>query len=309
MGLQQALVVPLVLQGTPLGVLMMGSGAARAVSPTMTHLAETVGELITDAAVRTGLYEEVRAADQLKSSFLATISHELRTPLTSIIGYLEMLQRGLYGPLDSRIVEPLGYMREASGTLLRLITDVLDFSRMEAGQLKVDLSPVEPLRAIRSVMGQLQPQAHERNLELRADLPEQLPLVYANSSRLEQVISNLISNAVKFTEVGTITVSAQATDNRLRICVRDTGIGIATEDQQAIFQEFRRVNHGDRHYSGAGLGLAISRRLTELMGGSIGVESALGSGSTFFVELPTITLSADSPPTVMALAAHEVSRR
>ncbi|NNJ09722.1 PAS domain-containing protein [Chloroflexales bacterium ZM16-3] len=306
LGLRSILVVPLVLHSTPLGVLVLGSSAPRAISPAMTHLAETIGELITDATVRTRLYEEVRAADQLKSSFLATISHELRTPLTSIIGYNEMLQRGLYGPLGDRVAEPLGYMREASNTLLRLITDILDFSRMEAGQLKVDLSPVEPLRAIKSVIGQLQPQAREHELELRADLPDQLPLVYANSSRLEQVLTNLITNAIKFTETGTISVSPQPSEDRLRIYVRDTGIGIAAEDQEAIFQEFRRINHGGRHYSGAGLGLAISRRLTALMGGEIGVESALGSGSTFFIDLPIITLSTESPPTVMSLASHEV---
>ncbi|MBX0327262.1 PAS domain-containing protein [Oscillochloris sp. ZM17-4] len=308
-GLRNILVVPLMLHGSPLGVLVLGSSAPRDISATMTRLAETIGELITDATVRTRLYEEVRAADQLKSSFLATISHELRTPLTSIIGYTEMLQRGLYGPLGDRVEEPLGYMREASNTLLRLITDILDFSRMEAGQLKVDLCPVEPLRAIRNVIGQLQPQAHERELELLGDLPDQLPLVHANSSRLEQVLANLISNAIKFTESGSITVCTRSSGDQLRICVRDTGIGIAAEDQEAIFQEFRRVNHGDRHYSGTGLGLAISRRLTALMGGSIGVESAAGSGSTFFIDLPIITLPAESPPTVMTLTAHELGRR
>ncbi|NTW97388.1 MAG: PAS domain-containing protein [Oscillochloris sp.] len=308
-GLQHVLVVPLLHQGTPLGVLVLGSSVGRANSPAMIHLAETIGELITDATVRTLLYEEVRTTDQLKSSFLATISHELRTPLTSIIGYTEMLQRGIYGPLGDRMGEPLGYMRVASNTLLRLITDILDFSRMEAGQLKVDLSPVDPLRVIRSVAGQLQPQIRERDLDLRLDLPEHLPLVRANSSRLEQVLTNLVSNAVKFTEKGTISIGAEVADDRLRISVRDTGIGIAPEDQEAIFQEFRRLDQANRHYGGAGLGLAISRRLTELMGGLIGVESALGHGATFFVELPIISAPADSPPTVMSLAAHELSPR
>ncbi|NTV65561.1 MAG: HAMP domain-containing histidine kinase, partial [Oscillochloris sp.] len=287
----------------PLGVLILGSSTPRSHSPAMLHLGETIGEMITDATLRTLLYEEVRTADQLKSSFLATISHELRTPLTSIIGYIEMLQRGLYGPLGERTGEPLGYMRIASNTLLRLITDILDFSRMEAGQLKVDVNLVEPLRAIRSVAGQLQPQVRERGLELRLDLPEVLPLIYANSSRLEQVLANLISNAIKFTDRGMISLSCDVSEERLRINVHDTGIGIAPEHQETIFQEFRRVEQANRHYGGAGLGLAISRRLVELMGGSIGVASVLGRGATFFVDLPVVTIPTDSPPTVMSLVA------
>ncbi|NTW02370.1 MAG: PAS domain-containing protein, partial [Oscillochloris sp.] len=297
-GLQQTLVVPLLHQGAPFGILVMGCRTARVGSPALIHLGETIGELITDAVVRTRLYEEVRVADQLKMSFLATVSHELRTPLTSIIGYIEMLQKGLYGSPSERMGEPLMYMRAASGTLLRLITDILDFSRMEAGELNVDLFPVDSILAIANVVGQLQPLIRERGLELELDLPSQLPMVYANASRLEQVLTNLISNAIKFTEAGMISVCAQEMDDRLRISVRDTGIGIAPENQSTIFQEFRRVDHANRHYGGAGLGLAISRRLIELMDGSIGVESNLGSGSTFFVELPISTTSLNALPTV-----------
>jgi signal transduction histidine kinase len=306
-GIRYALVVPLAHQGAPLGVLLIGSSAARQGSPAQIHLAETIGELITDAVVRTRLYEEVRTADQLKSSFLATVSHELRTPLTSIMGYIDMLRRGLYGPPGEPMVEPLTYMRAASGTLLRLITDILDFSRMEAGQLKVDLSPVDTLRAIAGVVGQMQPLICERGLELALDLAEQLPLVQANAARLEQVLTNLVSNAIKFTESGIISVGAHPINERLRISVRDTGIGIAVEDQETIFQEFRRIDQANRHFGGAGLGLAITRRLVELMGGSIGVESVPGAGSTFFVDLPIITLPAESPPTVMHLSPSEMS--
>jgi signal transduction histidine kinase/PAS domain-containing protein len=305
-GICHALVVPLSHQGSPLGVLLMGSSTGRRGDLAMIHLAETVGELITDAVVRTRLYEEVRVADQLKSSFLATVSHELRTPLTSIIGYIDMLRRGLYGPPGERMVEPLTYMRAASSTLLRLITDILDFSRMEAGQLKVDLSPVNPLRAITNVVGQLQPQIRERGLQLELDLLDQLPLVQANESRLEQVLTNLLGNAVKFTEAGVIGVGARSSGDLLRISVRDTGIGIAAEDQEAIFQEFRRIDQADRHFGGAGLGLAISRRLVGLMGGTIGVESVLGSGSTFFIDLPITALPTESPPTVMHLATSDM---
>jgi PAS domain S-box-containing protein len=301
-GIRHALVVPLLHQGEFLGVLLVGSSAGWRGRAALIHLAETVGELITDAVVRTRLYEEVRAADQLKSSFLATVSHELRTPLTSIIGYLDMLRRGLYGPPGERMAEPLMYMRAASSTLLRLITDILDFSRMEAGQLKVDLSPVDPLRSISNVVGQLQPQIRERGLGLELDLADQLPLVQANTARLEQVLTNLLGNAIKFTEAGTISVGARSSADWLRVSVRDTGIGIAAADQEAIFQEFRRIDQADRHFGGAGLGLAISRRLIDLMGGLIGVESTLGVGSTFFIDLPITTLPTESPPTVMGLS-------
>ncbi|WP_129626380.1 histidine kinase N-terminal 7TM domain-containing protein [Candidatus Oscillochloris fontis] len=299
--LQHVLVVPLLHQANPLGVLVLGNSLARPHSPALLHLAETIGELITDASVRTRLYDEVRTADRLKSAFLATVSHELRTPLTSIIGYTEMLQRGLYGPLGDRMGEPLGHMRTASGTLLRLITDILDFSRMEAGHLKVDLTPVEPLRTIRSVAGQFQPLILQRSLDLYLDLPDHLPYVHANSMRLEQVLTNLIGNAIKFTDQGGITVSASHHADRLRISVSDTGIGIAHEHQEAIFLEFRRVENAGRHAGGAGLGLAISRRLVELMGGTIGLHSTPGEGSTFFIELPICAVPADSPPTVMSV--------
>ncbi|EFO81687.1 PAS sensor protein [Oscillochloris trichoides DG-6] len=299
--LQHILVIPLLHQANSLGVLVLGNSLSRPYSPALLHLAETIGELITDASVRTRLYEEVRTADRLKSAFLATVSHELRTPLTSIIGYTEMLQRGLYGPLGERMGEPLGHMRTASGTLLRLITDILDFSRMEAGHLKVDLTPVEPLRTIRSVAGQFQPQILQRSLALDLDLPDHLPYIYANSMRLEQVLTNLIGNAIKFTDQGGITVSAHHHADRLRISVRDTGIGIAHEHQDAIFLEFRRIEQIGRHAGGAGLGLAISRRLVELMGGTIGLHSTPGEGSTFFIDMPICPTPADAPPTVMSL--------
>lgn len=285
-GLQSMLTVPLYHQGEPLGLLLLGNTSSQPNTSDLLNLAETIGELITDAVVRTRLYEEVRTADQLKASFLATVSHELRTPLTSIIGYIEMIQRGIYGPLDERMVEALTYMRIASVNLQRLINDILEFSRMEAGHLKIDLQPVDALRTIYNVIGQLQPQIRDNKLELEIDLPRKLPLVQANAARLEQVLTNLLSNAIKFTDAGTITIAAKQVGDRLRISVSDTGIGIAGEHLEAIFQDFRRVEHNGRRSSGAGLGLAISRRLIALMGGTIEVESAVGAGSTFSVELP-----------------------
>jgi PAS domain S-box-containing protein len=278
-------IVPLFHQGNPLGLLLLGNQADRPTDAAYLRLAETIGELITDAAVRTRLYEELRAADRLKSSFLAGVSHELRTPLTSIIGYTEMIQRGAYGAPAEAMREPLTHMRQSSITLLHLINDILDFSRMEAGYLEVELQPVPLLRPLYNVTGQLRPLAAERGLELCVELEDGLPPVYANLARLEQVLSNLVINAIKFTDAGSITVAAQRHGAMIRLSVRDTGIGIAPEHQQVIFDEFQRIAQpAGRHANGTGLGLAICRRLVALMGGSIGVESRVGVGSTFYCD-------------------------
>jgi PAS domain S-box-containing protein len=285
-GLSRLIVTPLYHQGAPLGLLALGALAPTPESPALLRVAETAGELITDAVVRARLYDEARQADRLKALFLASVSHELRTPLTSIIGYVEMLQKGVYGPPSERMVEPLAFMRQSSLTLLRLINDILDFSRAEAGHLKLDLQPVDLLQATANVVGQLRPQLSERGLAFELDVPPGLPLVQANGARLEQVLTNLLSNAVKFTEAGRITLRARCGEGRVLVSVGDTGVGIAPEHHELIFQEFRRVEAAGRRTGGTGLGLAISRRLVELMGGALTVESALGAGATFTIELP-----------------------
>ncbi|GAB4445919.1 MAG: histidine kinase N-terminal 7TM domain-containing protein [Chloroflexi bacterium OHK40] len=302
-GLSRLLVVPLYHQGSPLGLLLLGSLAPGLEGPALSRVAETIGELITDAVVRTRLYEEARQADRLKASFLASVSHELRTPLTSIIGYVEMLQKGIYGQPGEAMREPLAFMRLSSATLLRMINDILDFSRAEAGHLRVELQPVNLLRAVANVVGQLQPQFSERGLSFELDLPPGLPLVQANAARLEQVLANLLSNAAKFTESGGVTVRGWQEGERVFLSVSDTGIGIAPENLDLIFQEFRRVEMPGRRVGGAGLGLAISKRLLELMGGSIRVASTPGVGSTFTIELSAATpapLATDTLPQVPA---------
>jgi PAS domain S-box-containing protein len=298
-GLQTLMLVPLVDQGRSLGLLSFGNHKERPIAEELLRLAETLGELTTDAIVRIRLYEEVQRANNLKSAFLATMSHELRTPLTSIIGYVEMLQRGTYGQLGERTREPLAFMRYSSVTLLNLINDILDFSRMEAGFLTIDLQPVQATRALYNVIGALRPQIEEKQLTLELQIDPDLPPVQANTARLEQVIANLITNAIKFTPRGTITIQARQHSNTLRISVSDTGIGIAPEDQEVIFKEFHRVEQRqNRKVGGTGLGLAISRRLVQLMQGSLTLESTPNHGSTFHIDLPLAVLSA-SPPTVM----------
>ncbi len=286
-GLRTILVVPLSNQKAPLGAMFVGHADDRAIAPDEIQLFETIGELVTEAIVRTRLYEQAQEASRVKSAFLATVSHELRTPQTAIIGFADLLERGFFGELPERAHEPLTHIRRNSQTVLRLINDILDFSKIEAGRFEIALGPVDLLSVIREVVGAIQPQIQERGLQLTVEALPDLPQVYANAERLAQVLTNLLSNAIKFTDQGSITVRAWLDGDRVRFSVADTGIGIAQEQQRMLFQEFRQIeNEYTRRYSGTGLGLAISRRLMQMMGGALTVESTPGLGSTFYGDLP-----------------------
>lgn len=292
LGIHTLLVVPLYSQAKPLGLLLVGSINPRGVSSNEVRLFETLGELVTEAIVRTHLYEEAQQASQLKSAFLATVSHELRTPLTSILGYEDLMRRGIFGTLPEEMEEPLDHMRRSGRALLRLINDILDFSKLEAGLFDVDLYSVNLAIIIHNVVGAMQPQIYERGLRMHLDLDPDLPLVRGNSLRLEQVLTNLLSNAIKFTEKGTITVRAARRGDHVRFSVQDTGIGIAPEHQEVIFRAFHQVqNPHTRRFNGTGLGLSISRRLVELMDGTLSVESVLGIGATFHCDLRLASIS------------------
>lgn len=292
-GLQSLLLVPLRHEHQATGVLGLATSAPKTMTPTLSELVTAIGELITDAIIRIRLYEQVQRADRLKTGFLATVSHELRTPLTSIIGYTDMLRRGVLGELSPDVQETLGYMKQASLNLMRLISDILEFSRMEAGQLEMEVEPVEVSMIIQNVAGQMLPQARERNLALVVNVPPDLPKVTANAGRLEQVLINLVSNAIKFNRPdGRVEICAEPRGEWVRICVKDTGVGIAPDDQERIFEEFQRVRQPNgQKVHGVGLGLAICRRLITYMGGKIGVESTPGEGSTFFCDLPVVAVS------------------
>jgi PAS domain S-box-containing protein len=284
--IQTMLFTPLQHQRRPLGILLVGLASAQAIAPAELRLYETVGQLLSDAITRAQLYEAAHAASNLKSAFLATVSHELRTPLTSIIGYADMLDHDIFGELPDFALEPLDHIRRSGQALLRMINDVLDFSKMEAGHFSIDLYPVDLSTVIYSVAGAMRPQVHERGLTLSIELPEELPLVQANSTRLSQVLTNLLANAVKFTDQGLITIRAEVLEHHVRVSVEDTGIGIAPDDQRELFQPFQQVdNQLTRRYGGTGLGLAISRRLLELMDATLTVESAAGAGATFSCQL------------------------
>jgi PAS domain S-box-containing protein len=229
------------------------------------------------------------AADRTKSAFLATMSHELRTPLNSIIGFTGIVLQGLAGPLTAEQERQLGMVRGSARHLLALINDVLDLSRIEAGQLEVDTRPFAIGPVVRRAVATVSPMADAAGLTLDVELPPDTPPVAGDERRVEQILLNLLSNAVKFTERGgvTLTVDVPEGDRTLRLRVRDTGIGIAAADLAQLFRPFKQIDSGlARAHDGTGLGLAICRRLAELMGGTVTATSEPGVGSEFSLRLP-----------------------
>ena len=228
------------------------------------------------------------SSNRVKDIFLATMSHELRTPLNSIIGFSEILLGGLAGELNGEQKTQLGIVHKSGQQLLALIGDVLDISKIEAGQLRLDLTRV-PLQDVLVEQCQaFQLQARERGLELEFERPPEPIVVVADAQRLRQVLGNLMSNALKFTDHGSVGLVVERLDDRVRITVHDSGVGIAPEDLPNLFKPFRRLaprQGGSR--DGTGLGLAISHRLVQAMGGEMGVSSEPGRGSRFWFTLPS----------------------
>ena len=231
--------------------------------------------------------ERAESADQLKSAFLATMSHELRTPLNSIIGFTGILLQGLAGPLNPEQNKQLEMVRKSARHLLALINDVLDISKIEAGQIEIYPAPFDLREAIEKVLHTVQPLAETKHLPLTPHLPPGVGQITSDRRRVEQILLNLLSNAIKFTQSGGVTLTAEAVPGAVRISVTDTGLGIKPEDIGKLFQPFRQLDSGlTRQHEGTGLGLAICKRLVERLGGTIGVISQWGAGSTFWFTLP-----------------------
>lgn len=248
------------------------------------ELERRVSERTAELAVARDKAEE---SDRLKSAFLATMSHELRTPLNSIIGFTGIILQGLAGPLNKEQRKQLEMVKSSARHLLALINEILDISKIEAGQLDVLFEPFDIRESIERVESIVKPLAVKKSLALTVEITQDINTFTSDRQRVEQILINLLNNAIKFTEHGEIKLHAEIKLDMLRISVIDSGIGIKKEDMQKLFQPFRQINTGlTRNHEGTGLGLAISRRLANLLGGEINIDSAWGKGSTFTVVLP-----------------------
>ena len=231
--------------------------------------------------------ERAEESDRLKSAFLATMSHELRTPLNSIIGFTGILHQGLAGPLNDEQKKQLGMVQNSAHHLLELINDVLDISKIEAGQLEIARNPFDLRGSLDKVVNLVSPMAEKKGLPIYLHMTDPIDEFTGDQRRVEQILINLLNNAIKFTEMGEIKVSCSPHDSKVIISVSDTGIGIKPEDIETIFEPFRQIDAGlSRKYEGTGLGLSITRKLVNMMGGEIQVKSEEGVGSTFSVILP-----------------------
>ncbi|WP_287229687.1 ATP-binding protein [Mesorhizobium sp.] len=293
-GYRSVLVVPLLRPNKLVGALVVRRRKPGEFDQQIIHLLETFAAQSVLAIQNAKLFREIEekgreleTASRHKSQFLANMSHELRTPLNSVLGFTELLVDGIYGELPDKAKTTIARVQANGRHLLGLINDVLDLSKIEAGQLTLALEDYSVGQIVRSTVTAVEPLARSKGLSLAATVAENLPLGRGDERRLTQVLLNLAGNAVKFTERGAIDILADAVDGHFEIIVRDTGPGIAPTDQGLIFDEFQQVDSSStRQKGGTGLGLAISKRIVEMHGGTIGVESVPGSGSTFRMTIP-----------------------
>lgn len=281
--------------------LQVGDLAARAdvrgqdeiarVAQAMNSMAERIQKTVKDLEVQVDVAERARAeaerSDQVKSAFLASMSHELRTPLNAIINFTKFVAGGDLGPVNEQQETTLNQVVDSSKHLLTLINDVLDMSKIESGSLNLFVEDdVELKKILERVVSTGQGLIQDKPVELKTDVPEQLPMIRGDKQRIYQIILNLMSNACKFTESGYILLRAEYHDDEVIISVKDTGPGIAPSDHALIFEAFKQSENGLRQSGGTGLGLPIAKNLIEIHGGRLWLDSEVGTGSTFFFTLP-----------------------
>jgi signal transduction histidine kinase len=292
--------VPILRANRTIGVLVLESNVPDLFDRQDLSFITRLTEHATVAIDNARLFQEVQAANEAKTEFIRFVSHELKTPMTSIRGYTDLLSSGQVGEVNEMQVQFLTTIRSNVERMNRLVTDLTDVARMEAGVLRIDLAPIPFRGVVDETLHSTQAQIDERQQELTVDVPGDLPLINADHTRMVQVLTNLVSNAYKYTpEGGKIHVGAKVMMTQpeeedeeaqqvVHVWVTDTGIGISEEDQEALFGKFFRTEAGKNMATGTGLGLNITKNLVELHGGTIWVESEVGKGTTFHYTVPVI---------------------
>ena len=304
-GVRSLLAAPMLREDHAIGCVLLRRPTPGTFTPRQIQLLEAFAAQAVIAIENVRLFTEIQeksrqleVASQHKSQFLANMSHELRTPLNAILGYTEMMVDGLYGNLPDKAQGVLERVQSNGKHLLGLINDVLDLSKIEAGQLTMASEEYSVADMVATVMSATESLAKAKNIALVSAVPQGLPRGTGDARRLTQVLLNLVGNAIKFTDEGKVEIRARRQDDRFKISVVDTGPGIARADQAKIFEEFQQVdNTSTRKKGGTGLGLSISRKIVELHGGYIAVESELGKGSNFKITIPVNagSITADTP--------------
>jgi GAF domain-containing protein len=295
-GFRTMLGVPLQRNGVPIGLLSVNRTSVRPFTDKQIELVTAFADQAAIAIENVRLFDEIQdksrqleEASQHKSQFLANMSHELRTPLNAILGYTELMADGAYGEPSDKMLGILKRLEANGKHLLGLINDVLDLSKIEAGQLVLELSDYCIQDIAQTVRSTLEPLAADKKLGFKVEVARQLPPGRGDGRRLTQVLINLVGNAIKFTDAGEVAIKAEVNNGAFYVSVQDTGPGISSADQSRLFQEFQQADNAiTRKKGGTGLGLAISKRIIEMHGGRIWVESQPGQGSTFTFTLPVI---------------------